>query len=65
MLKLGDTRLSSTNLKVVDKKVLTPIDSAVPLDIADLKENQNLKSKQTIESVALKGQPNILFFLEP
>ena len=64
MLKLGSTRLSEAKLKKIETKTLTQIDSAVPLDIKDLKEVQNLKSTQTIESVPVKGQPNLSFFLE-
>jgi hypothetical protein len=67
MQKLGDTRLSATNLKKVETHAasqVTHIDSSIPLDIEDLKEALNLKSKQTIESVAVKGQPNLSFFLE-
>jgi hypothetical protein len=67
MHKLGDSRLSATNLKKVETHAVRQvqhIDSSIPLDIDDLKETLNLKSKQTIESIAVKGQPNLSFFLE-
>ena len=54
MQSLKNTKLSDTNLRLKANSTIREIDSPIPMNIKELKDNNNLDTHQTIEGIDLR-----------
>jgi hypothetical protein len=54
MQSLKNTKLSDTNLRLKANSTIREIDSPIPMNIKELKDNNNLDTSQIIEGIDLR-----------